>query len=82
MNGEYGPINLTEDAQIDSKMRDIKLSDKLVELVSEIIQLQKTAERINAESGRAVEYEIIVHVSSNGTPYLTVESSSRRAHSE
>ncbi|MGD0728809.1 MAG: hypothetical protein ABR981_01915 [Candidatus Micrarchaeaceae archaeon] len=55
---------LNENAEIDARMRDIDLRDKLVQQIKEEIIYKKISERMMHEQMKSIVYEINVRISS------------------
>ncbi len=76
MNGMYC-ADLTEAAKIDSKMSDIKLRDMLIRQMTDEIRFKKLSERIMAEQGKEITYDMQVRIDGSGITYETSRNDSR-----
>lgn len=68
MDGMYC-TDLTESAKIESRMNDIKLREDIISHIKEEIRCKKICERIKAEQGKDIAYDISIRVCNDGIQY-------------
>lgn len=64
-NTKYG-ADLSEEKQIERRIRDIRLREELVLQLQEEIRCKKISERFMDESLKDIRYEIVKEISSSG----------------
>ena len=75
MNGHYCG-ELEDEAEIDARLADINLRDRIIGQIREVLRCKKLSERISRDQQKEVAYVMETRIGSNGLAFGISHSSS------